>query len=103
MIWFFERQQSRLHYEIRHQTDGHAYELVITHPDGRQEIELFSDPLALIERSEDLQALAAGRRLAPAAAAAQISRPESGQLRVVRPESRSPWSQSSVSPERRDK
>jgi len=62
MIWFFERQQSRLHYEVRHQTDGHAYELVITHPDGRQDIELFSDPLALIERSEDLQAslLAAG-------------------------------------------
>jgi hypothetical protein len=62
MIWFFERQQSRLHYEIRHQTDGHAYELVITHPDGRQEIELFVDPLVLIERSEDLQGalLAAG-------------------------------------------
>ena len=62
MIWFFERQQSRLHYEIRHQTDGHAYELVITHPDGRQEIELFLDPLGLIERSEDLQTslLAAG-------------------------------------------
>jgi len=62
MIWFFERQQSRLHYEVRHQTDGHAYELVITHPDGRQDIELFSDPLALIGRSEDLQAslLAAG-------------------------------------------
>jgi hypothetical protein len=62
MIWFFERQQSRLHYEIRHQTDGHAYELVITHPDGRQEIELFVDPLVLIERSDDLQGalLAAG-------------------------------------------
>jgi hypothetical protein len=55
MIWFFERQHSRLHYEIRHQTDGHAYELVITHPDGRQEVELFADPLVLIERSEDLQ------------------------------------------------
>ncbi len=55
MIWFFERQQSRLHYEIRRQTDGHAYELVITHPDGRQELELFSDPLTLIERSQDLQ------------------------------------------------
>jgi hypothetical protein len=62
MIWFFERQQSRLHYEIRHQPDGPAYELLITHPDGRQQIELFSDPLALIERSEDLQTslLAAG-------------------------------------------
>jgi hypothetical protein len=62
MIWFFERQQSRLHYEIRRQTDGHAYELVITHPDGHQELELFADPMALIERSQDLQdrLLAAG-------------------------------------------
>ena len=55
MIWFFERQQSRLHYEIRRQTDGHAYELVISHPDGRQELEHFEDPLALIERSQELQ------------------------------------------------
>jgi hypothetical protein len=55
MIWFFERHQSRLHYEIRRQTDGHAYELVITNPDGSQELELFADPLALLERSQDLQ------------------------------------------------
>jgi hypothetical protein len=55
MIWFFERQQSRLHYEIRRQTDGHAYELVITNPDGSQELERFVDPLALLERSQDLQ------------------------------------------------
>jgi hypothetical protein len=55
MIWFFERQHSRLHYEIRHQTDGDDYELVITHPDGQQEVEVFVDPLALIERSDDLQ------------------------------------------------
>jgi hypothetical protein len=55
MIWFFERQHSRLHYEIRRQTDGHAYELVITHPDGRQDLELFVDPGALLERSQKLQ------------------------------------------------
>jgi hypothetical protein len=62
MIWFFERQQSRLHYEIRRESDGHAYELVITHPDGRQELERFGDPLAVIARSQDLQdrLLAAG-------------------------------------------
>jgi hypothetical protein len=62
MIWFFERQQSRLHYEIRRETDGDAFELVITQPDGRQELESFTDPLALIERSQDLQdrLLAAG-------------------------------------------
>jgi hypothetical protein len=55
MIWFFERQQARLRYEIRRQADGDDYELVITHPDGRQELEQFSDPLALVERAQHLQ------------------------------------------------
>jgi hypothetical protein len=55
MLWFFERHQDRLHYEIRHQSDGHDYELVITHPDGRQEVERYSDSGALIERSTTLQ------------------------------------------------
>lgn len=55
MIWFFERHQSRLHYEIRRQTDGHDFELVITHPDGRQEVEHYSDPNALLDRSHHLQ------------------------------------------------
>jgi hypothetical protein len=55
MIWFFQRQQSRLHYEIRRQTDGQDYELVITHPDGHQEIEQYADPSALLERSTRLE------------------------------------------------
>lgn len=57
MIWFFERHQSRLRYEIRRQTDGHAYELVITHPDGRQEVEQFNDPIELLDRSHRLQSM----------------------------------------------
>ena len=55
MIWFFERQTSRLLYEIRRQVDGHDYELVVTYPDGHQEIEHFTDAIALIERSQQLQ------------------------------------------------
>jgi hypothetical protein len=55
MIWFFERHDDRLHYEIRHQPDGPDYELVITHPDGRQEVERYSDSGALLERSSRLQ------------------------------------------------
>ena len=55
MIWFFERQESRLLYEIRRQADGDDYELVVTFPDGRQEVEQFRDPHALIERSQRLQ------------------------------------------------
>jgi len=55
MIWFFERQASRLRYEIRRQPDGHDYELVITHPDGRQEVERYADALSLLERTDSLQ------------------------------------------------
>jgi hypothetical protein len=55
MIWFFERQNSRLRYEIRRQEDGHDYELVITRPDGTQELERYVDPLMLLHRTEDLQ------------------------------------------------
>jgi hypothetical protein len=55
MIWFFERHQARLRYEIRRAADGDGYELAITHPDGRQELEHFADPLALVERSQHLQ------------------------------------------------
>ena len=54
MLWFFEKQREKLHFEVRRQRDGHDYELVITHPDGREEIESFSDPRALAERSKYL-------------------------------------------------
>jgi hypothetical protein len=55
MIWFFERQHHRLHYEIRRHTEGPDYELVITHPDGREEVERYSDSGALLERSSRLE------------------------------------------------
>ena len=55
MIWFFERDAARLLYEIRRQSDGDDYELVLTFPDGRQEVEKYQDPHVLIERSHRLQ------------------------------------------------
>jgi hypothetical protein len=55
MIWFFERESDRLHYEIHYQPDGHGYDLVITHPDGRREVERYADASALLERSSHLQ------------------------------------------------
>jgi hypothetical protein len=55
MIWFFERKQARLHYEIRYQADGHGFELVITGEDGRQQIERYDDAGVLVARSRDLQ------------------------------------------------
>jgi hypothetical protein len=55
MLWFFQRDAARLLYEIRRQVDGDDYELVLTFPDGRQEVEKYQDPHALIERSHRLQ------------------------------------------------
>jgi hypothetical protein len=55
MIWFFERKDARMVFEIRRQADSNDYELVVTFPDGRQEIEKLDDAQALIERSESLQ------------------------------------------------
>ena len=55
MLWFFERHQARLHYEIRRQPDSDDYEIVITHPDGQQEVERYSDSMRLLKRSMDLQ------------------------------------------------
>jgi hypothetical protein len=55
MIWFFERQDAKLLYEIRRHAERDDYELVVTFPDGRQEVENFVDPHALIERSQRLQ------------------------------------------------
>lgn len=55
MIWFFERQQARLSYEIRRATEGTEYELVITNPDGSQQVEAFTDAALLMERSARLR------------------------------------------------
>jgi len=55
MIWFFERQQARLSYEIRRATEGTEFELVVTHPDGSQQVEAFTDASLLMERSVRLR------------------------------------------------
>jgi hypothetical protein len=65
MIWFFERQDAKLLYEIRRQADGDDYELVVTFPDGRQEVEKFEDANTLIERSQNLQAALRAQGWAP--------------------------------------
>jgi hypothetical protein len=71
MIWFFERQDARLLYEIRRQADGDDYELVVTFPDGRQEVEKFEDALALAERSKRLQDTLRAQGWAPPVATAR--------------------------------
>jgi hypothetical protein len=67
MLWFFERNAARLLYEIRRQVDGDDYELVLTFPDGHQEVEKYQDPHALIERSQRLQETLRSQGWAPPA------------------------------------
>lgn len=55
MIWFFERESARLHYEIRQRPDGHDFEIVVTYPDGSQVIEQFADASGLIARSSAIR------------------------------------------------
>jgi hypothetical protein len=55
MLWFFEKRDAWLHYEIRRQADGDAYELVITYAGGRQEVERYAKPSDVVERSMHLQ------------------------------------------------
>jgi hypothetical protein len=51
MLWFFEKEDARVHYEIRSQSDGFGLELVITREDGREQIEKYPDARAVSERS----------------------------------------------------
>jgi hypothetical protein len=55
MIWIFERDTQRLRCEIRRESAGPGYELIVTNPDGSQRMERFEETSALIKRSLDLQ------------------------------------------------
>lgn len=55
MIWIFERANERLRCEIRRESAGLGFELIVTHPDRSQRMERFEDTSALIKRSLDLQ------------------------------------------------
>ncbi len=55
MIWVFERAREQLRCEIRRETAGQGFELIVTNPDGSQRMERFGETSALIKRSLDLQ------------------------------------------------
>jgi hypothetical protein len=82
MLWFFRKQNARVHYEIRRQTDGDDFELVITREDGRQQIEKFHDARAVVERSQLLHdsLIASGWR--PPEAAGEM-RPSAARAHIV--------------------
>jgi hypothetical protein len=54
MIWFFDRQGQRLRYEIRRTDAGNAYELVVSYPDGRENVEQMIEPSDLLKRCAEL-------------------------------------------------
>ena len=89
MIWIFERQHARLTYEIRRATEGTEYELVITHSDGTQQVEAFTDASMLMERSARLRGslVAQGWRVPPLGsglAATQFARPGTTRTALAR-------------------
>ena len=55
MIWFFHRGADHLQYEIREGDGSSGYEIVVREPGGRVRMERFSDTIALLERSLELQ------------------------------------------------
>lgn len=54
MIWFFDRNGQRLRYEIRRNGVSDAYELAVTFPDGRTEVERMEEPSDLLKRCAEL-------------------------------------------------
>jgi len=56
MIWFYERGNQHLYYEIRLREDGPGYELGLGMPDGVLLTERFASEDALTRRFTELQA-----------------------------------------------
>jgi len=57
MIWFFERRGDHLRCEVRTAIEGDRYDLLVTHPDGRESVESFTDRHQLSRRTAELEAL----------------------------------------------
>jgi hypothetical protein len=55
MIWFLSRGRQQVDLEVRRAPDADAYELVVTGPDGLENIERFEDPHRLVERTLRVQ------------------------------------------------
>jgi hypothetical protein len=67
MMWLWERAGQRLTYEVRPSSDGTAYELTITYPDGTEESERIEQPTELLERSFTLKDRLTGEGWTPVA------------------------------------
>jgi hypothetical protein len=56
MIWFYQRGDQHLYYEVRLRDDGPGYELGLCSPEGTLLTEWFSSEEALARRFSELQA-----------------------------------------------
>src|SRR5690606_13576065 len=56
MIWFYQRGDKHLYYEIRLRDDGPGYELGISYPEGTLLTERFATEAALEQRFKQLRA-----------------------------------------------
>lgn len=76
MVWFYERQGGLLRYEIRRGPENRGYELVITYPNGDEEIRRYHHPRALLDGMFRIQRalLEAGWRLPDPATQAALVR-----------------------------
>jgi hypothetical protein len=55
MLWIFERKGELMRCEIRRESDGAGFEMIVTTPDGSQRMERFDETDELIRRTLDLQ------------------------------------------------
>lgn len=55
MLWIFERKGEQMRCEIRRESVGSGYEMIVTAPDGSQRMERFDETNDLIKRTLDLQ------------------------------------------------
>ncbi len=55
MIWFFTRGPAQIDIEVRRLSESGGYALVVSHPDGTERIEAFTEPKRLIARVLEAQ------------------------------------------------
>src|SRR3954454_6122270 len=55
MIWFFTRASAQIDIEARRINDPDGYELVVASSDGSENVERFTNPRLLVERTLTLQ------------------------------------------------
>ena len=54
MIWFFDKDDKRLRYEISHDRSTGRYRVVVRRPDGSEYVAEIDQPADLIEKSVQL-------------------------------------------------